>query len=342
MRKLIAQIMGKEDLSIEQAIKAMELIMSGEATEAQIASFITALRMKGETVDEITGCARVMREKATGIKIQHPLLVDTCGTGGDGVGTFNISTTTALVVAGGGVPVAKHGNRSVSSQSGSADLLEMLGVNLELTAEEVKTAIDEIGIGFLYAPNFHKAMKYAIAPRKEIGIRTVFNILGPLTNPAQAKRQVLGVYDPELTSTLARVLGNLGVEKAFVVHGAGGLDEISNLGETKVSYFHEGRVDNFTIHPHDFDLPLAELADIKGRDAEVNAQITLDILKGKSGPQRDIILMNSAAALLVTDEVDDLKAGVKFAAKIIDSGKALDKLEELIAYTQQKSAQKCS
>jgi len=347
MKNFINQIMEGKNLSIKQAAEAMNLIMSGKATKAQIAGFITALRMKGETVEEITGCAQVMRDKATEVKPKEPIVVDTCGTGGDGVGTFNISTTTALVIAGAGVPVAKHGNRSVSSRSGSADVLETLGVNLELSSQEVAKAVDEIGIGFLYAPKFHKAMKHAIGPRKELGIRTVFNILGPLTNPARAKRQVLGVYDPELTSVLARVLGNLGVEKAFVVHGAGGLDEISILGETKVSYLCDGKVEELTIHPNDFGLSVAELEAIKGGTVQDNAEITLEILKGESGPTRDIILLNSAAGLLVADQVDNLEEGVELAAKIIDSGKALEKLEELISYTkkvynEQKSGYKCS
>jgi len=347
MKEFINQLMEGKNLSIKQAAEAMNLIMSGKATKAQIAGFITALRMKGETVEEITGCAQVMRDKATEVKPKEPIVVDTCGTGGDGVGTFNISTTTSLVIAGAGVPVAKHGNRSVSSRSGSADVLEALGVNLELSSQEVAKAVDEIGIGFLYAPKFHKAMKHAIGPRKELGIRTVFNILGPLTNPARAKRQVLGVYDPELTSVLARVLGNLGVEKAFVVHGAGGLDEISILGETKVSHLCDGKVEEFTIHPNDFGLAVAELAAIKGGTVQDNAEITLEILKGESGPTRDIILLNSAAGLLIADQVDNLEEGVELAAKIIDSGKALEKLEELISYTkkvynEQKSGYKCS
>ncbi|SEM44875.1 anthranilate phosphoribosyltransferase [Candidatus Frackibacter sp. WG12] len=347
MKEFINQLMEGKNLSIKQAAEAMNLIMSGKATKAQIAGFITALRMKGETVEEITGCAQVMRDKATEVKPKEPIVVDTCGTGGDGVGTFNISTTTALVIAGAGVPVAKHGNRSVSSRSGSADVLEALGVNLELSSQEVAKAVDEIGIGFLYAPKFHKAMKHAIGPRKELGIRTVFNILGPLTNPARAKRQVLWVYDPELTSVLARVLGNLGVEKAFVVHGAGGLDEISILGETKVSYLCDGKVEELTIHPNDFGLSVAELEAIKGGTVQDNAEITLEILKGESGPTRDIILLNSAAGLLIADQVDNLEEGVELAAKIIDSGKALEKLEELISYTkkvynEQKSGYKCS
>lgn len=342
MRKFIKQVTNGKDLDVSQAAEAMELIMSGEATEAQIGGFITGLRMKGETVPEITGCAEVMRNKATAVQPQTPAVIDTCGTGGDGVGTFNISTTTALVAAGGGVPVAKHGNRSVSSKSGSADVLEELGVNLELTAHQVAEAVDRIGIGFMYAPNFHQAMKHAIKPRKEVGIRTVFNILGPLTNPARAEYQVLGVYDSELTSVLAHVLGNLGVKKAFVVHGAGGLDEVSNLGETKVSYLCDGEVENFTIHPHDFGLSTAEIADIKGGNVAENAQITLDILQGKSGPKREIILLNTAAAFLVAGKVDRLEEGVELAAEIIDTGLALDKLEALIDYTQRKQGQKCS
>ncbi|MGM0472324.1 MAG: anthranilate phosphoribosyltransferase [Bacillota bacterium] len=342
MREIIKQITDGQDLERRAAAEAMNLIMSGEATPAQIGSFITGLRMKGETVDEITGCAEVMREKALTVQPNQKKVIDTCGTGGDGVGTFNISTTSAFVVAAGGVPVAKHGNRSVSSQSGSADVLENLGVNLDLTPDQVAEAVDQIGIGFLYAPNFHQAMKHAIGPRKEIGVRTVFNILGPLTNPAQAEYQVLGVYDPELTSVLAKVLGNLGVERAFVVHGAGGLDEISNLGSTKVSYLEEGEVENFTIHPEDFGLTVAQADDLQGGDAAENAQITLDILQGKPGPKRDIILLNSAAAFKVAGRVDDLTAGVELAAKVLDNGQALEKLEALIQYSTGKQEQICS
>ncbi|MCK8825895.1 anthranilate phosphoribosyltransferase [Fuchsiella alkaliacetigena] len=337
MKKLIKRIVAGENLEVAEMREAMDLIMSGETTAAQVGSFITALRMKGETVEEITGAAQIMRQKALAVQPEADLVVDTCGTGGDGVGTFNISTTTAFVVAGAGVPVAKHGNRSVSSKSGSADVLEVLGVNLELTAEEVAEAVDEIGIGFLYAPLFHKAMKHAIGPRKEIGVRTVFNILGPLTNPARAQRQVLGVYDPKLTEVLAKVLANLGVEKAFVVHGAGGLDELSNLGKTKVSYLKAGgEVENSEVHPEDLGLNVAEVEDIQGGTAQENADIALDILKGKQGPKRDIILLNSAAALLVADQVEDLEAGVELAAQVIDSGQALEKLNLLIDYTNQK------
>ena len=337
MKELIKRIVAGENLQVAEMREVMDLIMSGEATSAQVGSFITALRMKGETVEEITGAAQIMRQKALAVRPEADLVVDTCGTGGDGVGTFNISTTTAFVVAGAGVPVAKHGNRSVSSKSGSADVLEVLGVNLELTAEEVAEAVDEIGIGFLYAPLFHKAMKHAIGPRKEIGVRTIFNILGPLTNPARAQRQVLGVYDPELTEVLARVLGNLGVEKAFVVHGAGGLDELSNLGKTKVSYLKAGgEVENLEVHPADLGLNVAEVEDIQGGTAQENADITLGILQGEAGPKRDIILLNSAAALLVADQVEDLEAGIERAAQVIDSGQALDKLNLLIDYTNQK------
>ncbi|MBM7622594.1 anthranilate phosphoribosyltransferase [Sporohalobacter salinus] len=342
MKRFIKQITSGENLNVGQAAEAMELIMNGKATEAQIGGFITGLRMKGETIPEITGCAEVMRKKATAVKPETPAVIDTCGTGGDGVGTFNISTTTAFVAAGGGVPVAKHGNRSVSSKSGSADVLEELGVNLDLTAQQVADVVDSIGIGFMYAPNFHSAMKYAIKPRKEVGIRTIFNILGPLTNPARAEYQILGVYDPDLTSVLAHVLGNLGVKKAFVVHGAGGLDEISNLGETKISYLHNEEVEDFVIHPHDFGLSTAEVVNIKGGNAAENAQITLDILKGKSGPKRDIILLNSAAAFLVAGKVDSLEAGIELAAEVIDMGLALGKLETLIDYTYyREQGQKC-
>ena len=329
IREAISKVVDGADLSQEEAAATMNEIMSGEATPAQIACFITALRIKGETVDEITGCAKVMREKVTRIESQADLLVDTCGTGGDGAHTFNISTTAALVAAGAGLHIAKHGNRSVSSRSGSADVLKALGVNIEADAATVGRCIDEVGIGFLFAPALHPAMKYAIGPRREIGIRTIFNILGPLTNPAGATVQVLGVYAPELTETLANVLKNLGSDHVFVVHGADGLDEITITDKTHVSQLADGQVRSFTIDPEDFGISRSDISSLVGGTAEENAQMTLDILKGEKGPKRDIVLLNSAAAIMAGGKAANLVEGIQLAAESIDSGKALGKLELL-------------
>jgi len=316
------------NLSENEMALCMEEIMEGKATPAQIGAFLMALRMKGETVDEITGAAVIMRKKALGISAP-PGTLDTCGTGGDMSRTFNISTVAGLVVAACGVPVAKHGNRSVSSTTGSADLLEALGVKIDLPPEKVEKCLFETGFGFLFAPLFHPAMKYAVGPRKEIGIRTIFNILGPLTNPAGAKRQVLGVFADRLTKPLAEVLGRLGAEDAMVVHGQDGLDEITICDGTKVSRFHNERVEDFIIAPEDFNLKRADLTSIQGGGKEENAAIVLSILRGERGPRRDIVLMNSAAALLVAGAVGNLSKGFQKAAEAIDSGKALKKLDEV-------------
>jgi len=317
-----------KDLSEDQMIETMTEIMEGNATDAQIAALLTALRIKGETVDEITGAARVMREKVSAIT-SPAFTVDTCGTGGDLSGTFNISTTSALVVAACGVPVAKHGNRSVSSKSGSADVLEALGVKIDLEPQKAQKCIEMTGFGFMFAPLFHPAMKYAIGPRKEMGIRTIFNILGPLTNPAGAERQVLGVYDDSLTEPLAQVLSNLGIRHAFVVHGEDGLDEITNADRTKISEVKEGRIDNYFISPEDLDLDRVRKEDLLGGNAEENAQITVAILEGEKGPKRDIVLMNAAAALITGDSVSSFSEGIEKAAGAIDSGAARDKLDEV-------------
>ncbi|MGM0501686.1 MAG: anthranilate phosphoribosyltransferase [Bacillota bacterium] len=330
MRREISKVIAGQDLSVEESQQMMDMIMSGEATDAQIAGYITALRMKGETISEITGAAQVMRQKAAPIKTNQDKLIDIVGTGGDKLDTFNISTTTAFVVAGAGMPIAKHGNRSVSSKSGSADVLEKLGVNLDITPDQVGECIDKIGIGFLYAPTFHRAMKYAIGPRKEIGVRTIFNLLGPLTNPAKAQIQLLGVYDPDLTEPIAHALNNLNVESAFVVHGLVGLDELSTVGETKISRLKNGEVETYYLNPADIGLKEATKEDISGGGPEENAQIARDILSGKQGPKRDIVLLNAAAALAAAGKVNDLKSGVQLAAEVIDQGLALEKLEQLI------------
>jgi anthranilate phosphoribosyltransferase len=303
-------------------------IMEGKATDAQTGAFLAALRMKGETVEEITGAARVMRSKAASIKAPEGVL-DTCGTGGDMSHTFNISTTTAFVVAGAGIPIAKHGNRSVSSRSGSADVLEALGIKIDLQPDKVEKCLFETGFGFLFAPLFHPAMKYAIGPRRELGIRTVFNILGPITNPANARRQLVGVFSSRLTRPLAMVLGNLGAVDAIVVHGEDGLDEVSISGKTKVSRFSKGEVTDFDIGPEEFGLWRSEIDRIRGGEKEETAAITLSILNGEEGPKRDIVLMNSALALIAAGKTEDFKTALQIAEDSINSGSALKKVEEI-------------
>ncbi len=330
----ISKAVAREDLTGPEAGAAMNSIMSGAATDAQIAALLTALRMKGETVDEITAFAAVMREKAEPVRVNHKHVIDTCGTGGDGAGTFNISTTAAFVAAGAGARVAKHGNRSVSSRCGSADVLEALGVAIDIDAEAIGGVIDEAGIGFLFAPVLHTAMKFVMPARKQTGIRTVFNILGPLTNPAGASAQVVGVYSPELTETLARVLGNLGAAHVLVVHGAGGLDELSTLGKSRISDMKDNVLTTYTVHPADLGLPVAEVADLQGGDAIKNARILKAILEGESGPRRDIVVLNAAAALVAADLAADLQAGMLMAVKSIDSGAARDKLARLAAVSR--------
>jgi anthranilate phosphoribosyltransferase len=315
-------------LSEDQMVEAMNDIMSGQATDAQTASFLTALRMKGETIEEITGAARVMRGKAT--KINSPEnTVDTCGTGGDMACTFNISTTAAIIVSACGVPVAKHGNRSVSSSCGSADILERLDVKIDLKPEKVEKCLEETGFGFMFAPLFHPAIKHAIGPRKEMGIRTIFNILGPLTNPAGAKRQVLGVFSDDLTETMAQVLLKLETVHAFVVHSEDGLDEISNTGRTKVSELKDDKVSTYFMTPEEFGFSRATIEDLKGENAFENARITIAILKGEKGPKRDITVLNAAAALIAGNEAGDFKGSAEKVSEAIDSGRAMKKLEEI-------------
>jgi anthranilate phosphoribosyltransferase len=333
IKEALSKIVSGNDLSIAEAKGVMGEIMRGEATQAQIGAFLAALRMKGETVNEIAGCAQAMRESAIAVKPKRDMLADTCGTGGDGSGTFNISTTVAFVVAGAGLAVAKHGNRSVSSRCGSADLLQALGINLELSVEHIARCIDEIGIGFLFAPMLHPAMKYALGPRKEIGLRTIFNILGPLSNPAGAKRQLLGVYDGNLTEIMAEVLRALGAEHAFVVHGSDGLDELSTTGANKVSQLHKGKVKTFQLNPQELGLSEAELGELAGGDVETNVGITKSLLQGEKGHKRDIVLLNAAAVLIVGDKAQDFPEGLKLAAESIDSGKALSKLKQLVEFS---------
>lgn len=333
IKEAIAKVIARTNLTEAEAETVMREIMQGEATDAQISSYITALRMKGETVEEITGSARVMREKAVPVKIDGRYQVDTCGTGGDMAHTFNISTTAAFVVAAAGVTVAKHGNRSVSSKSGSADVLQALGVNIEMPSHRCEECIQEVGIGFLFAPMMHLAMKYAIGPRREIGVRTIFNLLGPLTNPAKVSAQIMGVYSADLTGMLAQALGNLGAKHAFVVHGMDGLDEITITDKTKVSEYRDGKVKDYFLHPSDLGFDTAKPEDLKGGDGKDNAALTLEILKGQKGPRRDIVLMNSAAGLVASGRAADLKDGVRLATESIDSGAALRKLEQLKAFT---------
>ena len=338
----VRALVDRRDLTRIEAAAAMEAIMSGAATNAQIAAFLTGLRMKGEIVEELIGFAQVMRQKVVKVRThdgdvvgatgtEREMLIDTCGTGGDASGTFNVTTATALVAAGAGVKVAKHGNRSVSSLCGSADVVETLGVNLELRPPHVARCLDEVGIGFLYAPLLHTAMKHVMAARREMGVRTVFNMLGPLTNPAGANAQLIGVYSAALTEPLARVLAELGTRRALVVHGADGLDEITTTGDTQIAEVREGVVRLSQLRPEDFGVPRATLRELQGGDREENAQIIRGILAGEPGPRRDIVLVNAAAALVVGGKAQDFKDGMAMAAASVDSGAAARKLGELAA-----------
>ncbi len=329
IQEAIQQLIAGRDLTREEAYKVMGQIMSGAATDAQIGGFLVALRCKGESVDEIAGCAQVMREKATRVHTSREPVIDTCGTGGDGSGTFNISTTVAFVAAGAGLCVAKHGNRAMSSQCGSADVLQALDVNIEISPDKVGKCLDEAGIGFLFAPMLHGAMKHAIGPRREIATRTVFNALGPLTNPAGAKRQLIGVYDGSLTEKLAGVLRELGSELAFVVHGADGLDEITLTGKTRVTELNGGNIETYEISPENFGLETAGVEELKGGDAAENAQILQVVLDGVQGPHRDVVLMNAAAAIVAGGVASDLEEGLDRARSAISSGRAREVLEQL-------------
>jgi anthranilate phosphoribosyltransferase len=336
LKEWIGKIVERQDLNEEEAFHAMEEIMEGKALPTQIASFLTALRMKGETIQEITGFARAMRSKAMPIRSKDgACIVDTCGTGGDGRGTFNISTAVAFVVAGGGLTVAKHGNRSVSSHSGSADVLEALGVNVNLPPEKVQTCLRQNGLAFLFAPLFHPAMKHALGPRREVGIRTVFNLLGPLTNPAGANIHLLGLYREDLTRPIAEVLKNLGSKSALVVHGKDHCDEISITGTTTVSYLKEGSIEDIQMVPEDAGLPRARLEEIRGGTPEENAKVLSGIFSGEMGPPRDVVLLNGGAVFWAAAEVSNLREGVEMAAESIDSGRAMKKLQELIRFTNE-------
>ena len=333
IREAIANLIEDMDLTESEAVSVMNEIMSGEATPTQVASFLTALRMKGETVQEITGAARVMREKADHVKVDSSCVLDTCGTGGDQLETFNISTVVAFVVAGAGVTVAKHGNRSVSSRSGSADVLSALGVNIEISKEKVEQCLATVEMGFLFAPLLHQAMKYAVTPRREIGIRTIFNLLGPLTNPANATHQLIGIYDGAMTESIAMVLNNLGTRRAMVVHGEEGLDEISLCGPTKVSELRDNQVSTYSISPEQLGLKRCRLEDLYGGTPEECAAILRGILQGEKGPKRDVVLLNSGAALLTSGVAGTISQGMDLAAESIDTGKAKGKLDQLVQVT---------
>jgi anthranilate phosphoribosyltransferase len=332
----IEAVVAGRNLTEAEAMAVMTEIMEGEVTPAQIAAFIVALRIKGETVEEITGCARVMRDKATFIRTpEGSTPVDTAGTGGDGAHTFNISTTAAFVAAGAGVVMAKHGNRAASSQCGSADLLEALGIDITLEPAGVEAAIREVGIGFLFAPALHGAMRHAVGPRREIGVRTIFNILGPLTNPARSQHQLVGIFDGSLTAMMATVLHNLGGKRAFVVHGSDGLDELTTTGTTTVSELRGGRVETYTVHPGDFGLSVDRPETLQGGAAQYNADLTLRLLRGEEMPQRGVVLLNAAAAIAAGTEDRSIADCLPLARQAIDSGQALVKLERLREHTQQ-------
>ncbi len=337
IKDAIAKLAERTNLSEQEAEEVLSEIMDGAATSAQIAAYLMGLRQKGETVDEIAGSARAMRARATRIQVGSSIVIDTCGTGGDGGHTFNISTTAAFVVAGAGLTVAKHGNRSVSSKSGSADILSALGVQIDLPPERVADCINEVGIGFLFAPLFHGAMKYCAGPRQEMGIRTLLNVLGPLTNPAGATHQVLGVYDAKLTEVMAKVLVQLGSQHCFVLHGMDGLDELTICDRTKVSEGKAGVVSNYFVAPEEFDLPRVHKKEIAGGTPEENARITREILQGKKGPKRDIVCLNAAAAIVAGQQAKTLKDGLRVARQALDSGAAADKLDRLVAWTKKVS-----
>ncbi len=335
IQEAIIQLLARDSLTQEQARSVMEQIMSGLASDAQIGGYLIALRMKGETIDEITGSAQAMRAKALALTVSGTV-VDTCGTGGDGSGTFNISTTAAFVVAAQGIVVAKHGNRALSSKSGSADLLAALGVNIDAELSVVQRCLAEVGMGFLFAPRHHSAMRHVAGPRRELAVRTLFNLLGPLTNPANAAFQLVGLFADHWVEPIAHVLGRLGVQHALVVHGADGLDEITTTGKTHVAELHEGgRVVSYTVEPEQFGLTRVHPLDLHGGDAAANAILTRRVLSGEKGAHRDIVLLNAGAAIYAARRADTLAIGVEMAAEAIDSGRASHCLEQLIVVSNQ-------
>ena len=330
IQEAIGKLVEGRHLSADEAEKVMDLIMTGEATQAQIGAYLVALRMAGETPEEIAGSVRSMRAKATWVKTKHPFVIDVVGTGGDGTHTFNISTSAALVVAAAGQPVAKHGNRAVSSKSGAADVLKALGVNIEASPEKVGECIDEAGVGFLFAPMLHGAMKHAIGPRRELAMRSIFNVMGPLTNPARAQSQLVGVYAPELTELVADVLRQVGCQKALVVHGSDGMDELTLTGPSRVSEWDGSEIRTYDVTPEEAGLERADADALKGGEPPENADITRAILAGENGPKRDIVLLNAAAALIAANKAENLREGVGQAASAIDSGKAARVLSHLV------------
>jgi anthranilate phosphoribosyltransferase len=335
IERLMSRVLDGHDLTRDEARDAMDEIMSGAATPAQIAGFLVALRAKRETADEIAGCAEAMRAHVLAVRPQRDDLVDTAGTGGDGARTINISTAAALVAAAAGAAVAKHGNRAVSSASGSADVLEALGFNLEVEHERIARSIDELGFGFLFAPTHHPAMRNAAAVRRELATRTVFNVLGPLTNPAGARAQVVGVYAPELVRTIAEVLAQLGARRAFVVHGAGGIDELSPAGPNRVCEVVDGSVRERVIDPQELGLARADVRELVGGSPDENAQAIREVLAGAGGARRDAILLNAAGAIAASGRADDLRDGLELARDAVDSGAAAERLEQLVAFSQQ-------
>lgn len=338
-KQALEQVLAGQNLSHADMLTLMQQVMGGELTHAQIAGLVIALRQKGESVDEIAAAATVMRQLSTKVEIADKAhLIDTCGTGGDGIQTFNVSTVSAFVAAAAGAKVAKHGGRSVSSTCGSADVLEALGVNVNLTPEQVAKCVNEIGIGFMFAPNHHSAMKHAAPVRRELGVRTVFNLLGPLTNPANARRQVMGVFSKNLTLKLAKVLQNLGSEHVLVVHGADGMDEISFTGDTFVAELKDGKIGEYTLNPNQFGLKMHQLKEIQVQNAEQSKAMILDVLSGKKGAARDIVLLNAGAAIYVAGLQSNIHKGVEHAVKVIDNGSAAKKLAQLIQYSAQSKS----
>lgn len=332
----LQRLLDSNDLAHGEMLDVMHQVMGGELTPAQIAGLLVALRIKGETVDEIAAAAEVMRELATHVTIRDDAhLIDTCGTGGDGIHTFNVSTVSAFVAAAAGAKVAKHGGRSVSSACGSADVLEALGINVNLTPDQVATCVDEVGIGFMFAPNHHSAMRHAAPVRRELGVRTLFNLLGPLTNPAGAKRQIMGVFHRDLTGILARVLQRLGSQHVMVVHGADGMDEISFSGDTYVAELKNGRINEYVLNPRQFGFNLHEVKSIRVRDAAQSAVMMKSVLAGEKIPARDIVLLNAGAAIYISGLVDDMQQGIEHAAQMLDNGAAQAKLEQLLTLSQQ-------
>jgi anthranilate phosphoribosyltransferase len=334
MKDYLEKVLNKEDLTGDEPYKAMQYIMEGRANDCQVASFLTALKMKGETSEEISGFSKAMLDKAVKVKSSHPDLVDTCGTGGDGLSTFNISTTAAFIAAGAGAVVAKHGNRGVSSRSGSADVLEELGVKIDLECSDVSKCIDEVGIGFIFAPRAHAAMAHVAKARKDMGIRTVFNILGPLTNPAAANGRVLGVFDKGLIEIMAVALRDLGVERAFVVSGDGGMDELSVSGNSNIAELKNGEISKYVLDPGELGLKRSDISQLAGGEPKYNAGILTGILSGKEkGPKKDSAVLNAAAAIVAGKRSDSIKDALGAAAASVESGKAMEKLEQLIEYT---------